>query len=138
MIIKQFMSSPVVTVEMDDSLSIIKEIFDNTHFHHLLVTANGKLQGVISDRDFFKAVSPNLDTAAETVADLSTLSKKAHQIMSRKPICLGPDNDIASAIEVFQNNAISCIPIVNNNQKPVGIVSWRDIIQRINTHKRST
>ncbi len=137
MIIKQFMTSPVVSVEMDDSLLVVKEIFDNTEFHHLLVVANGKLQGVISDRDFLKAVSPHLDTAAETVADLSTLSKKAHQIMSRKPICLGPEDNIANAIELFQNNLISCIPIVNNKQVPVGIVSWRDIIRRINTQKHN-
>lgn len=125
------MSSPVVTVEMDDSLAILKEIFEHTHFHHLLVVENNKLQGVISDRDFFKAISPNLGTAAETTADLATLNKKAHQIMTRKPIALMPEDEIYRAINVFQNHRISCIPIVNDKLAPIGIVSWRDIIKRM-------
>ncbi len=131
MILKQIMSSPVVTVEMDDTLNVVKEIFDHTHFHHLLVSENGKLMGVISDRDFFKAISPNLDTAAETTLDLATLNKKAHQIMSRKPITLGAEQDVYEAIAVFQNHRISCIPIVNNKGCAVGIVSWRDIFRRM-------
>ena len=56
-------SRPVVTIEMDDPLSVVKEIFDNVQFHHLLVVEKGKLFGVIFDRDLFKALSRNLGTA---------------------------------------------------------------------------
>jgi len=31
--IKQIMSKNVVTVEMDDSLKMVREIFNNTRFH---------------------------------------------------------------------------------------------------------
>jgi len=135
MSVASIMSKPVVTVELDDSLSLVKEIFDNAQFHHLLVVEQGKLLGVISDRDLLKAISPNLGTAAEKVADLATLNKKAHQIMSRKPVCINQSEPASRAVELFQSHRISCIPVVDDHQKPVGILSWRDILKIIRPKK---
>jgi acetoin utilization protein AcuB len=125
------MSKNVVTVEMDDSLRMVKEIFDSTSFHHLLVVEGGRLVGVISDRDLLKAISPNIGTAAETVKDAATLKKKAHQILTRKLVTLAPTAVLYTAIEIFNKHNISCIPIIDNNQKPVGIISWRDILKAL-------
>ena len=47
--VEKIMSKRIVTVERDDSLKVVKEIFDNARFHHLLVVESGKLFGVISD-----------------------------------------------------------------------------------------
>ena len=129
----EIMSKTVVTVEMDDSLAVIKEIFDNTGFHHLLVVESDKLLGVISDRDLLKALSPNIGTLSETVRDLASLNKRAHQIMTRKAVTLGPDAAIVDAIEIFNTHNISCIPVVDEQNKPVGIISWRDILKTLRT-----
>ena len=83
--ISSIMTRRVVTVEMDDFLQIISEIFENVKFHHILVVDGRKLVGVISDRDFIKALSPFLDTPSEEKPDITTLNKKAHQIMNRTP-----------------------------------------------------
>ncbi|MFT6732441.1 MAG: acetoin utilization protein AcuB [Polaribacter sp.] len=60
------MSVKIVTVKMDDPLKKVKQIFDKTHFHHLLVVDGNKLHGVISDRDLLEAISPNVDSVSET------------------------------------------------------------------------
>ncbi|MCK4840906.1 MAG: CBS domain-containing protein [Methylococcales bacterium] len=125
------MSTRIVTVEMDDSLGVVKEIFDNTRFHHILVIDSDKLVGVISDRDLLKVISPNIGTAAETTRDSETLNKCAHQIMTRKLITLKPTSSIIKAIQIFNTENISCIPIINNKHQAVGIVSWRDILRTI-------
>ena len=129
--VRAIMSKPVVTIEMDDSLAVIKEIFEKAYFHHILVVESNKLYGIISDRDLFKALSPNLGTAAEKPCDVAALNRKAHQIMSRKPICLHEQDEIVKAIEIFQNNKISCIPVVDEDGIPVGVISWRDIFKAI-------
>lgn len=129
------MSAPVVSVEMDDSLKVVKEIFDNTRFHHLLVIESDKLIGVISDRDLLKTLSPDIGTVRETSKDLAILNKKAHQIMTRNPITLGPEAGIHEAVDVFNHNNISCIPIVENNKTPIGILSWRDILKEISARR---
>ena len=133
--IDKIMSKSIVTVEMDDSLRVVKIIFDNTHFHHLLVIESGRLYGVISDRDLLKALSPNIGTVGETNRDTATLNKKAHQIMTRKPVTLTPDAGISDAIEIFNNYNISCIPVINDEHKPVGIISWRDILKTIESNR---
>jgi acetoin utilization protein AcuB len=138
MIVDDIMSTAVVTVEMDDSLKIVNDIFDKTTFHHILVIDSNKLVGVISDRDLLKSISPNIGTVRETVKDTATLNKKAHQIMTRNPITLLSNSEIYDAIKIFNNQTVSCIPIVDDDDKPVGIVSWRDIFKAIIKLKKKT
>jgi acetoin utilization protein AcuB len=124
------MTARVVTVELDDSLKVIKELFDSARFRHLLVVDSGRLlQGVISDRDLLRAVSPHLGTLAETARDLSTLNKHAHQIMTRHPITLSKEAHVNDAVALFREHLISCIPIVDAKGSPVGIVSLRDMLR---------
>jgi len=129
--VRQIMTSRVVTVEMDDRLEAVKEIFDHVHFHHLLVVAGGKLCGVISDRDLLRVLSPNLGTVRETVKDAAALNRRAHQIMTRDPVTLPPEASLQEAIGVFNTHRISCIPIVAPDGAPVGLVSWRDIFKAL-------
>lgn len=127
--IQQIMTQPVVTVHMDDPLSIVKEIFDNCQFHHLLVINDDLLMGVVSDRDLLRSLSPYLGTVSENNRDTQTLTQRVHKIMSRKLVTLDLDASVADAIDIFNTKRISCIPIVDNERKPVGIVSWRDVLK---------
>ncbi len=131
MTVERIMSKTIITVDVYDSLRKVKIIFDDSRFHHLLVVEAGRLFGVISDRDLLKALSPSVGTVAETAWDVSILNKRAHLIMTRKPVTLGPNAGIYDAIEIFNNHDISCIPVVDNEHKPVGIISWRDILKTL-------
>ena len=129
--IEEIMSKDLVTIGMDDSLKTVKAIFDNASIHHLLVVESDKLFGVISDRDLLKALSPNIGTLAETNRDTITLNKRVHQLMTSKLVTLTPDSEISDVIEIFNNHDVSCIPVVDDKDKPVGIISWRDILKAI-------
>jgi acetoin utilization protein AcuB len=135
MVISDIMTARVVTVGMDDKLELVKEIFDTQHFHHLLVVdEHGKLSGVVSDRDLLRALSPYVGSAAETARDLATLNKRVHQIMNRHPITLRPQSGAAEAVNLLLAHRISCVPIVDDEFKPVGIVSWRDLLRSLPIH----
>jgi acetoin utilization protein AcuB len=127
MILEKIMSKRVVTVGLDDSLRVIKEIFDEGKIHHLLVEEQNQLYGVISELVLWRAISPNLGSSFESVRDTATLNKRAHHIMTRKPITLPGEADIFEAISIFNRHRISCIPIVTSEQHIVGIITWRDI-----------
>ncbi|OEZ51710.1 CBS domain-containing protein [Duganella sp. HH105] len=131
MLVKEIMSKKVVTVELDDTLALVKEIFEHSKFHHLLAMEKGELLGVVSDRDLFKALSPNIGTSVETYKDTATLNKKVHQIMSRRPKVLHEDATIDAAIDMFNEHGISCIPILAKDERLVGILSWRDILRNL-------
>jgi acetoin utilization protein AcuB len=132
MTLGKIMTARIVTVEMDDRLEVVKDIFDTMRFHHLLVVdEHKKLSGVLSDRDLLRALSPYVGSATETARDLATLNKRVHQIMTRQPITLRQESGIAEAVELLLKNRISCIPIVDDEFKPVGIVSWRDLLRSL-------
>jgi acetoin utilization protein AcuB len=132
MALGNIMTARIVTVEMDDRLEVVKEIFDTKHFHHLLVIdEHQKLSGVLSDRDLLRALSPYVGSAAETARDLATLNKRVHQIMTRHPFTLRPHSGIGEAVNLLLKNRISCVPIVDDDFKPVGIVSWRDLLRAL-------
>ncbi|MGC1519939.1 MAG: CBS domain-containing protein [Steroidobacteraceae bacterium] len=130
MTLDKIMTAKVVTVAMDDRLETVKEIFDTMNFHHLLVIdEHEQLSGVLSDRDLLRAMSPYVGSAAETARDLATLNKRVHQIMTRRPLTLRPHSSVAEAAALLLDNRISCVPIVDGDFKPVGIVSWRDLLR---------
>ena len=129
--VAKLMTANVVSVDADEKLQRVKDIFSHIRFHHLLVVEKGRLFGVISDRDLFKALSPYVDSVAATTHDLALLNKRAHQIMSRDVISLPETAAVVDALEIFNTHNISCIPIIDEDRKPLGILTWRDIIKAL-------
>lgn len=124
------MSTPVVTVEADDRLATLRTLFQQTGFHHLVVMDAGKVRGIISDRDLLAAISPNIGTPAETAKDLATLNKLAHQIMTRALVTLQPDDELLTAIQRLNAHRVSGLPVVDEKQQALGILTWRDVLRQ--------
>ena len=130
--LEKIMAQRVVTVGMDDNLDVIRKIFEKVRFHHLVVIEEeNEVVGVISDRDVLKELSPYLETSSEQYRDLATLTRKAHQIMSRQPITASPEDSIEKAAESLLENSISCLPVISEDQVLVGIVTWKDILRNL-------
>lgn len=129
MSVAKIMKEDFQTVDMDDPLEWIKKLFDEQRFHHVLVMSKGKLVGVISDRDVLKNISPYVGTVAETTRDAATLKKKAHQIMTRQLVTVSDLDSVMTAIKTFNRNRISCLPVLNARGRPVGLLTWRDILR---------
>ncbi len=126
--VETIMSKKIVTVEMDETLERIREIFEQDRFHPVLVVSGPRLMGVISDRDLLKSISPYVGTFSETSRDLATLQKRAHQIMSRKPISVPKDATVQVAAETLLANNISCLPVTNEEGNVEGILTWKDVL----------
>lgn len=119
------MSTQVVTIDMDDRLTKVKEILDNTHFHHLLVMEGDILQGIISDRDLLRCLSPFLNTSSESLKDKNTIYQRAHQIMTRSPLTITPDISIKQALHLMIEYKIGCLPVIKGHELQ-GIFTWTD------------
>lgn len=131
--ISQIMKSPVVSVELDDPLKLVKEIFDGSGFRHLLVCEFGQLVGVISERDLLRAISPHVNTHVYTTRDLATLNQRVHQIVKRQPHHLPVHASVGDAVRLFNGNRIGCIPVVDEARRPVGLVTRSDILRALDT-----
>lgn len=115
---------------MDLSLREIREIFESERYHHLIVhDEDHKCVGVVSDRDLLKNVSPFVGKMAERSSDLATLDKRAHQIMTRQLVAVRPRTTVRDAARVMLDHRISCLPVLNDENKCVGIMTLRDIVR---------
>jgi acetoin utilization protein AcuB len=146
MAISQIMRRNLVTLDMDDTLADAKGLFDHHDMHHILITDNGKLTGVITDRDLLQHLSPTIGTRKETPHDGFILNKKVHLIMSRDVITASEEITLNEAVLMFYDHKISCIPVINQQDSLIGIITWRDIIKviavqyrkKIQTNKENT
>lgn len=129
MSISQIMSKQLVTLDIDDDLHKAKLLFEQHNIHHILVLNNKALAGVVTDRDLYKHLSPYIGTSKETPRDSTLLHKKVHLIMGRDLVTTNENSSLNDAVMLFHQHHISCLPIVDENYCPVGIISWRDIIK---------
>ncbi len=129
--ISQIMRRNLITLDMDDTLGDAKGLFDHHDMHHILITDGGMLTGVITDRDLLQHLSPTIGTRKETPQDGFILNKKVHLIMSRDVITANDEVTLIDAALMFYDHKISCIPVIDEKKKPIGIITWRDIIKII-------
>jgi len=128
--VSDVMTTRVATVDMDDRLTVVKEILDCAPFRHLLVIEDNQLQGVISDRDLLRCLSPFLGTPAESAHDKTTINQRAHQIMTRSPITINPKLSIHDALVLMLDNKIGCLPVLENGVIK-GIFTWHDGVRAL-------
>jgi acetoin utilization protein AcuB len=127
--VASIMTRKVVTVEMDDPIQTICEVFNNFKFHHILVVEDWKLVGVIAESDLLRATKPFLDTYFEMGRDTIIPNKKAHDIMSRTPLTIDAKTSVEKARNLLLENYISCLPVLSSQGIVEGIVTWKDIIK---------
>jgi acetoin utilization protein AcuB len=128
--VESIMQKNLLTLSMDSPLSQAKEIFEKNNVHHIIITDdNGLLAGVITDRDLYKHLSPTVGTSHETHRDTALLQKKTHQIMARNVIQTQADQSLNEAVLLLHDNHVSCLPVVNTENKPIGIITWRDLLK---------
>lgn len=128
--IEALMNKKLITLPMDSSLSKANEVFKKQKIHHLLILDDdGLLAGIITDRDLYKHLSPTIGTSQETPRDTALMQKKLHQIMARNIITSQAQNSLNEAVLLFFDNNISCLPIVDKQNEPIGIITWRDILK---------
>jgi len=123
------MTRHVISVSLDATLKTVRQLFELHRIHHLPVLEHGKLVGIVSDRDMLRAISPGADKPAATTHDLATLDKRVHQIMQRGVLTAAIDTPIATAGQIMLAHSISALPVLDNHERCVGIISSRDFMK---------
>lgn len=128
-IVADIMTTPVQTVSMDDSVGDIRDVFESSKYHHLVVVGDqGECAGVISDRDLLKNISPFIGKMQERASDLNCLKRRAHQIMTRQLVAVRRNTSLRAAARVMLDHRISCLPVVDAHKNCIGIVTLRDVV----------
>lgn len=123
------MSRDPIAVSPDEALLEIRDLLRETGFHHLLVVEDGRLAGVISDRDVLRMISPFLDTSTEEQRDVNTLLRKAREIMTPDPVTVRPETSIEAAALLMLEHDISSLPVVGEGGSVEGVVTSKDLLR---------
>jgi CBS domain-containing protein len=86
----------------------------------VLVTEGDRLIGILTERDILKKVVGQLD-----------LDSPVEQIMTLNPETVGMDDGIAYALNKMHTGGYRHIPVINQQGRPVGVVSMRDVVKYI-------
>ncbi len=130
MLIKEWMTREPITITEDTSMIKAIHIMKQHHFRRLLVVDHeGRLQGLITDRDL-KEASPSKATTLD-VHELYYLLAELHvsEIMTRTPVSVSQDDSVEHAAQVMLEHTFSGLPVVDANGELVGIITQSDIFR---------
>lgn len=119
------MTKNVVCVSPKQKIIDVKHIYEKREFHHHIpVTENNKLVGMISLADFlYRIKGAGLDDADQVYHELTV-----KDIMTPNPFSLKSDVTITEVAKELARGVYHAVPIVES-EKVVGIVSTADIIR---------
>lgn len=125
------MTKNPITCTPDMSIQDASDLMAREHIHRLpVLDKNGRLVGVISEKDILKAAPSPASTlsAYETNYLLSKLTVK--KIMSRNPVTVTKDCTVEEAATIMCDQDLSCLPVLSDG-KLVGIVSKSDLFKML-------
>jgi len=127
--VQEVMVSPVITVKETDDFAMVQEKIALYDVRHLpVVNESGTLVGLITQRDLYRIHSPRrLEDGSWYYDDEELHQFLLMKVMTPKPFTLKPDNFLYEAIEATVLHKFGCIPIVDESNKPCGIIT-RDTI----------
>jgi signal-transduction protein with cAMP-binding, CBS, and nucleotidyltransferase domain len=111
---------PAISVPREATLQRAIETMQREHIGCVLVVgAEGKLAGIFTERDLLTRVAGrHLDWARERVSDY----------MTRDPETLRPTDRIAWALNLMSMGGYRHVPLTDEAERPVGVVSIKDIV----------
>jgi acetoin utilization protein AcuB len=129
MLVKNWMSKNVITVEADDSMQHAVKLLKEHKINLLPVMKKGKLVGVITDRDLKKS-SPSEATALDMHEILYLLSTiKVKDIMPKRLYTVPDNYTVEETAEMLLEKRISGVPVTDEKGKLVGVITKNDIFR---------
>lgn len=113
-------TGPVATVEADNTVVSALRVMANRGIGAVLVTDNGALAGIFSERDYArKVVLQGKDSATTPVRD----------IMTSKLIHVTPDMTVDQAMQLMSDKRIRHLPVLDGAGSLIGVVSIGDLVK---------
>lgn len=133
--VEDLMTSKVFTVEQHDLIDRVFFLIHYERIRHLPVVEKGKVIGIVSDRDLYKALGPKSNSNAIEAptgtgnVEMHVVPKKVQHIMHRGVITVSPETYASEAAAKMADNKIGALPVVDKDNKLVGILSSTDILR---------
>ncbi|MBW2569375.1 MAG: CBS domain-containing protein [Deltaproteobacteria bacterium] len=127
MLVKYWMSEPVITIDIEDTMQDVKALLEKHEIRMLPVMEKNKLVGVVTDRDVKRA---SASSASELEPhDMQELISgiKIKEVMTRDLFTVLFDLTVEEAAEIILLKKISGMPVVDHKGNLVGIITLSDL-----------
>jgi CBS domain-containing protein len=121
--IDQIMTTDLFTVNQDELVDMAAYVMNWQHIRHVPVEdAEHRLVGLVSHRSLLRLVAAMEQGTATTARPVS-------EIMNVEVITVTPDTPTLDAIRLMRDNRISCLPVVEEGNRLIGIVTEHDFME---------
>ena len=128
--VRELMTTDVATIGRNDELTIADDIMKMKRVRHLPVLEEGRLVGILTQRDLFHAALSTALNFGEKAQKEFLKTVVVKEVMTDDVRTIGPDADVKEAARLLIEHRIGCLPVVENG-KLVGIVSETDLLRLV-------
>jgi acetoin utilization protein AcuB len=127
--VSELMTPNPITIAHDQTLGKAIETMTRRDIRRLPVTKDGKLVGIISDRDLRQMGGRSSLKLPKSDQDDAYLKLPVEEAMTLNVITIRENQSVQEAIATMLKNKISGLPVVDREKKLVGILSEQDVLK---------
>lgn len=121
--VDQVMITDLFTVHRDELVDMAAYVMNWKHIRHVPVEDDEhRLVGLVTHRSLLRLLGENLASSSERAVPVS-------EIMQTDVITVEAESHTLEAVNLMRQHKISCLPVVTDDQKLVGIVTERDFMK---------
>jgi CBS domain-containing protein len=120
--------SNVWSVTPDSSVFEALKLMADKNVGALLVMNDGKLRGILSERDYARKV---------ILLGKSSHELAVREIMSDKVVCVGPQQTVDECMALMNSKRIRHLPVLANGQV-IGVLSIGDLVKAVIASQQQT
>jgi len=131
MLVKDVMTTPATTVGPDTSIKEALALLDEQAITALPVVTGHRIVGVVSEADLIRDGIQADFRRHLAFAPEETRTLPPHtvgEVMNAHPVTVTPETDLREATDLMTTTTVKSLPVVDDDQRVVGVVSRRDVV----------
>ncbi len=119
MLIENLITRSAATVGQNDTVADAAQIMKDRDVGSVVVVDRRKVVGILTDRDIVLRLGAD---------GHGSLEAPVSSVMTRMPLCLSANVDVEQCLERMEAHGVRRIPIVDDEDELIGVVSLDDIL----------
>jgi len=127
-IVRDIMSTNLTTLDQESRLLDAVLLMRSSGYRHLPVVNGDKLVGIVTDRDVQRAAPSMLSRISQEEYNRIFEGTPIARIMVKEVVTVTPNTPVRDAVRITYENKFGCLPVVEDNNRLVGIVTVTDLL----------
>jgi CBS-domain-containing membrane protein len=127
--VERIMQREFASVRSDERLDFVEDVMALGRVRHMPVVDDGKLVGVVSQRDLLAASLSRVLDFDNQERRTFLRSIDVREVMAGRPITVAPSATLAEAATLLLRHKIGCLPVVGPGGEALGLVTETDLLR---------